>query len=113
MDQHLILVFPNVQAADTTLAAINALFEQCLQSQGHTITEHQIIGKNAETGEDMPSAARTVSWDVVKRSKSGVYYITSPTNDQRFVDYLSKLQPEVQALYTEQTMPEEFVSVIS
>jgi hypothetical protein len=73
--------------------------------QGYTVENGQLIGKNAKTGEDMPDAARTLTWDIVKESPTGTFYFTSLSMDPRFIKGMERL-PAMLLGFTEMVLPE-------
>jgi len=109
MDGFLIVVCKTKQNAETVLTALNSLAAVWWQSQGYTVINDQLIGKNAATGKDEPDSARTITWDTVKESPDKTFYFTSTSNSPQFKDALSMLPAEVQALYTEIEMPAEWM----
>lgn len=86
-----ILTFSTREEADLGLAIINMVAELWWIQQGYTVIDHQLVPKNAATGEDDLMAARTITWDEVQYSPTQVYYFTSPTSDERFANWRSFL----------------------
>jgi hypothetical protein len=72
--------FPNETTAQACLAQVNELGATLFEGLGYTVErvngDPVLIGKNAQTGDDVESA-KTTSWDVVKESPVGTYYFTS------------------------------------
>ena len=87
MDGSLILEFQTLEDAQTALAVINQIAAAWWQSQGFTVEDGELVGKNAKTGEDAPDKARTTTWDIVQESPDGTFYFSSLSNDLRFVDW--------------------------
>ena len=112
MDNYLILSFPTKAQAETCLKAINSLAAQWWQSQGYTVVDGQLVGKNAATGQDEPESAKTITWGVVKESPDGTFYLPSLRNDPRFIDGLEMLPADVQGLYEERTFPDAWKTEI-
>lgn len=106
MDGYLILECQSRESAAAVLDAINVLAGQWWQSQDFTVQDGQLVGRNAATGEDEPGSARTITWDTVKESLDGTFYLTSLRNDPRFVDGIEMLPAEVRALFEERPFPE-------
>lgn len=111
MDEHLILEFPTQQDAEQGIYIINLIASAYWQSQGYTVIDGQLIGKNSATGEDMPSSARTTTWDTVKLSPNNTFYFTSPSVDERFSAWRDML-PEGVVLPMDKVFPIEWVSVV-
>lgn len=107
MDEHLILQFNSEPEADFCLSVINQIAAGWWQSQGYTVIDGQLIGKNAATGEDMPERARTLTWDVPKLSPDKTWYITSPASSPNFKDWRSYL-PEGVSFPDDTIMPIEW-----
>lgn len=104
---NLILEFPTQTTAQQGLAVVNAIAAAWWQSQGYTVINGQLIGKNAATGEDMPDSARTLTWDVPKESPDKTWYITSPASSPNFKDWRSYL-PEGVSFPADTIMPIEW-----
>lgn len=107
MGQHLILEFPTQASAEQGLYIINLIAAAYWQSQGYTVIDGQLIGKNAATGEDMPESARTLTWDVPKLSPDKTWCITSPASSENFKDWRSYL-PEGVSFPDDTIMPIEW-----
>lgn len=86
-----ILVFDTEQECGQALAIINQIAAGWWVSQGYTVIDdggvNELIGKNAATGEDAPDKMRTTTWDVVKQSPTGTFYIIDPADNPNFVDW--------------------------
>ena len=104
----MILEFQTQTEADACLAVINQLAETYWVQQGYTVENHQLIGKNAATGEDEPMDTRTTTWDVVRASPVGTYYFTSLTGTH-FEAGMTHL-PQSVFNYTEKQYPQEWVT---
>lgn len=87
----MILEFDTQEKADACLKAINALAAQWWQSQGYTVEDGQLIGKNAKTGENAPNATRTITWDTVRESPDGTFYFASPSTKPQFKNWKQAL----------------------
>lgn len=90
MDKHIILEFETETKAQTCLGIINQLAAAYWQSQGYTVIDGQLIGKNAATGEDMPDSAKTITWDVVQLSPDNTYYFSDPAQNPNFSLWLER-----------------------
>jgi len=91
MDKLLIIEFPTETQANQCVDVINQIAATWWVSQGYTVIDGKLIGKNAATGEDMPDSAMTITWDIPKLSPNNTWYIASPTSDPKFYawrDYL-------------------------
>ena len=108
MDEHLILEFPTELEANQGLYIINLIAEAYWQSQGYTVINGQLIGKNALTGEDMPDSAKTITWDTVKHSPDNTFYFASPSVDERFSAWRDRL-PEGVVMPDDKTFPVEWI----
>lgn len=104
MDQPLILEFTTRQQADDCLIAVNQIAAAFWESQGYTVIEGRLIGKNVATGMDDLNAAQTITWDTVKESAAGTFYFQSLRSDPRFVDGMNQIPQEIFG-YTEKTLP--------
>lgn len=94
---------------EQVLDLTNQLASMWWQLQGYTVENGELIGKNAKTGEDMPDAARTTTWDEIKEHIDGTRYFTSLSNSPQFVDWEEYWQAyELPACYNEIEMPEEW-----
>ena len=107
-NRHLILVFNTKPQADYCLNLINQMAADYWMAQGYTVTNGQLIGKNAATGQDMPESARTVSWDIVQTSPDNRFYFASLSNDARFAKGMEQL-PAAQLGFTEIEFPAEWL----
>jgi hypothetical protein len=74
----MILEFQTQSEAQACLDAINQMAAAWWQSQGYNVADGELISKRR--GVDDPTSTRTVSWDTVKESPDGTFYITSLTN---------------------------------
>lgn len=108
MDEYLILEFPTQESAEQGLYIINLIAVAYWQSQGYTVIEGQLIGKNSLTGEDMPDSAKTITWDTVKQSPDGTFYFTSPIVDEKFSAWRERL-PEGVVLPEDKVFPVEWI----
>jgi len=104
MDQPLILEFTTRQQAEDCLIAVNQIAAAFWESQGYTVIEGRLIGKNVATGMDDLNAAQTITWDTVKESVTGTFYFQSLRSDPRFVDGMNQIPQEIFG-YTEKTLP--------
>lgn len=109
MDGFLILEFQTQKQANDCLAFVNILAETYWANQGYTVVNHQLIGKNALTGADDFTAAKTISWDEVKTSPAGTFYFTSLTGTH-FAQGMSHLDTVAMG-FTEKPFPPEWVPV--
>lgn len=104
----LILEFQTFLLAQTCLTALNQVAAVYWQSEGYTVNQTPdgpvLIGKNALTLEDNPSAI-TDTWDHVQESPDGTFYFTSPVMQYpTWRDFM----PEGVDLGIEKEMPEEW-----
>ena len=91
MDDHLILEFDTLQEAQACLGAINALAAVWWQTQGYTVIDGKLIGKNALTGEDEPNSQVTTTWaEILENGEK--YYFYSPSNNPRFPNWKEELE---------------------
>lgn len=102
MDGCLIIEFKSQSEAKLALSVIDQIAESWWQSQGYTVIDGELIGKNAATGSDMPDSAKTTTWDEVKYSPAKTWYITSPASSPNFKDWRSYIPEGV-------TIPEDIV----
>lgn len=107
MDGHLIIEFATKEQADFCVTVINQLAAAYWQAQGYTVVDGQLVGKNAATGEDMPDAAKTSTWDIPKQSPDGTWYITSPAVDTHFAAWRDRL-PEGVVFPVDKQLPTEW-----
>lgn len=105
MGEHLILEFPTQGTAEQGLYIVNLIAAAYWQSQGYTVIDGQLIGKNALTGEDMPDSTKTITWDAVKRSPDNTFYFTSPIVDEKFSAWRARL-PEGVTVPEDKPFPE-------
>ncbi len=110
MDSYLIIEFPTETEANQCLYVINQIASSYWQSQGYTVIDGQLIGKNALTGEDMPDSAKTITWDTVKQSPINTFYIISPNVDERFSAWRDRL-PEGLTFPADTLLPQEWIPV--
>ena len=109
MDEHLILEFSTQEAAQACLDAINSLAAQWWVSQGYTVIDGQLIGKNAATGQDQPDRARTITWAEIQQSPENTYYFASLSNDEKFKNWKQALADiGFTAIGTEKQKPAEW-----
>jgi hypothetical protein len=73
------------------LAVINQIAAAWWAAQGYTVVQGasgpELIGKDAYTGEDNPDACRTKTWAEPQEHPDGYWYIPSPVNDARFINW--------------------------
>ena len=110
MDNNTIIEFSTQQDAETGLAIVNQIASAWWQSQGYTVIDGELVGKNAATGQDEPEATKTKTWDIVKESPDGTFYFTSPATDARFVDWRSYL-PKGVTMPEDKAFPTEWIPV--
>ena len=108
MENILIIEFPTQESANQGLYIINLIAAAYWQSQGYTVIDGQLIGKNAATGEDMPNSARTITWDTVKQSPDNTFYFTSPSSEERFSLWRDSL-PEGVTMPSDKVFPIEWM----
>ena len=108
MGEHLILEFPTDAEAAQGLYIVNLIAAAYWQSQGYTVIDAQLIGKNAATGLDRPDSARTITWDEVKKSPDNTFYFTSPSADERFSAWRDRL-PDGVVLPEDKIFPIEWM----
>ena len=108
MDEYLVLEFPTEADAQACLDAINDMAATYWAEQGYTVVlnpetgKKELIGKNAATGQDMPDAARTITWDSVRLSPAGTHYFSSLRNKPDFAAAMDQLAV---FSFNEQTSP--------
>lgn len=106
MDGTLILK-GTLEQVEHDLSIINEIAAAWWASQGYTIIETEdgkaIVGKNAATGMDNPSAL-TTKWaePELLLDTTDVWFIPSPSADKRFIDWKSYL-PEGVSIECEET----------
>ena len=105
MDKH-ILEFTTQSEADNALAVINQIAENYWLSQGYTVINHQLVGK--KNGVDNPDACKTITWDTVKESPDGTFYISSPSSSERFVDWRDYL-PDGVVMPEDKAFPDAWI----
>lgn len=110
MDNNTIIEFSTQLEAETGLAIVNQIAAAWWQSQGYTVIDGELVGKNAATGQDEPTATKTETWDIVKESPDGTFYFTSPATDARFVDWRSYL-PEGVSMPEDKGFPIEWTPI--
>lgn len=108
MEQYLILEFQNRQAAEYCLAMIDNMASDFWVAEGYLVIDGELVGKNAATGQDMPGATRTLSWDVVRESPEGTFYFSSLRNDTRVTAGADRLPAEVFG-FIERVFPEAWI----
>lgn len=107
MDSILILSFPSKPEAEAALSIINDLARQLAMDYGYNIDENgSIVGKNAASGADVPSAV-TTTWDVPTLSPASTWYFVSPVIDPRFANWRASL-PEGVVMPEDQPLPSEW-----
>lgn len=84
MDRY--LIFDTEQEAQDALDIINQIASSWWASQGYTVINGELVGKNASTGLDEPEKARTTTWANIVPVQDG-YGFYSLSNDARFVDW--------------------------
>ncbi|MCB1529688.1 MAG: hypothetical protein H6853_03595 [Rhodospirillales bacterium] len=89
----LILEFTTQTEATNCLAAINGMAADYWSAQGFTVLDgsngKELVGK--KKGVDNLNAAHTLTWDQVKDSPEGTFYISSLSNEPRFAPALETL----------------------
>lgn len=110
MDKHLIIEFPTQAESEQGLSIINMIAAAYWQSQGYTVIDGQLIGKNAATGLDMPDSAKTITWDEVKKSPDNTFYFTSPRIDEKFIAW-RELLPDGVTMPSDKIFPIEWMPV--
>lgn len=108
MDGNLILEFPTEAQAAFGLGVINGIAAGWWQSQGYTVINNQLIGKNAATGQDMPESARTITWDTVKQSPDNTWYISSPASNPNFINWRDHI-PQGVTMPADKPIPESWI----
>lgn len=112
----LILEFTTRAAADTVLSAINAVAAAWWAEHGYTVVDEsgqkELIGRNAATGADRPTAARTTTWATVEQSPDGTWYFPSLSKDARFENWRDRMPPG-EDLGTERERPAAWFEGIS
>lgn len=91
MDEYLMQEFDSLEAAQACLAAINAVAQSYWLSQGYSVANGTLIGKNAASGEDMPEAVRTSTWAQIEAMEGGKFGFYSPSNSPRFALWKGRL----------------------
>ena len=91
MDGYLIVEFDTAEEAQSALDVINQIAAAWWQSQGYTVINGELVGKNAKSGLDDPRAAKTKTWDNIKLGDNGKYYFSSLSNNPMFVDWRAYL----------------------
>ncbi len=107
MDECLIIQFATKSEAQSTIVVINQIAAAWWASQGYTVIEGQLIGKNALTGQDMPDNVRTTTWDVPKESPDNTWYIVSPTSSPNFINWRDYV-PEGFVIPNDEILPENW-----
>lgn len=104
--------FTTRQAAEQCLAAINGMAAQFWTENNFTVVDEsgtkQLVGK--KNGVDNPSAARTVTWAVVKESPDNTFYFASLSNKPEFVNGTQQLI-DAGFVFTEKDFPAEWIPV--
>lgn len=89
MDGHIILA-GTLEDVSHDLFLINEIAANWWASKGYTILQtangKAVVGKNFNTGEDIPDAL-TTSWDTPQQAEDGAWFITDPATDARFIDW--------------------------
>lgn len=107
MDSILILSFASKPEAEAALSIINEMARQLAAGFGYHIDENgSIVGKNAASGADVPTAV-TTTWDVPQRSPLDTWYFVSPVIDPRFANWRASL-PEGVVMPEDQPLPPEW-----
>lgn len=109
MDGYLIIEFKTRTQAETALAVINQVAAAWWQSQGYTVINGELVPKNSD-GTDNLTAQRTTTWDEVKKSPVGTFYISSLVNDPRFVDWRDYL-PQGVSMPADKNFPATWITV--
>lgn len=93
MGDAVILEFDTAQKAALCLAVIDQLAAPYWAGQGYTVLQTEngavLIGKNAATGNDDPDGV-TRTWDEVRLSPDGTFYIFDPAVEARFSEWESR-----------------------
>jgi len=109
----LILEFNTDTEAEDCLSAINSLAEAYWVDNGYTLVDNggvnELVGK--VNGVDAPNNQHTTTWDTVKTSPDDTYYISSPSNNSSFSDWVQMLDDRgFTAIGTEKEFPAEWVT---
>jgi len=108
-----ILEFTTEAEAQTCLSVINAMASAWWVSKGYTVIDNngtkELVGKR--NGVDNTTATRTLSWDTVKESPDGTFYITSLTGTRdEWADWKQNLADSgFTAIGTEKDYPDDWV----
>ena len=76
-----VLLFKNKQSCEAALDRIDANNKAIAARAGYTIKDGVIVGKNPNTGEDVPDAVGTERWDIPHElpDGSGQWWIADPS----------------------------------
>jgi hypothetical protein len=77
-----IMVFETLALAQACNAAIDALAAPYWQGLGFTVTNGELVPKNAATGQDDLSAQRVTTWAIPLETPEGKWWITSLTGTE-------------------------------
>lgn len=110
MGRALILEFVKAEQAEACLDAIHAVMAARMKDAGYHIMnmgkDVHLVGRNALTGDGNSSpAARTIMWDVVRKSAEGTFCFFSPRHDCRFDDIMTQISDYP---FTEKEMPADW-----
>ena len=79
MDEHVMIwEFSDAGAAEVALFDVNAALAVHLQHGGYSVEADRVVGKNAETGSDVPDSLSLINWDTPRQSPDGTYYFLAP-----------------------------------
>lgn len=126
MDGALILEFETYQEASLCLDAIHTEMLTLMDAMGYRVLDvdgsKHLVGKNAQTGENILDGARTIIWDEIAQSPDGTFYFASPRNDPRFAhgvnmisgfSFIEKMRPREWAEQDAQETPGFFKRLVS
>ena len=98
----LILEWATKEEADKGLEFINQLAIMYHIEIGETViadpdspTGKKIVSRRASNGELRPDACGTKTWDSVKESPDGTFYIASPAVKPQYVNWRDRIPPGV------------------
>lgn len=108
--------FQTHEQATACLVQINELGATFYESLGYTVERVVgnpcLVGNDAETGEDVPSAVLTTTWDKVKTSPVGTFYFTSlAENNNITAEQATATTTQLQAVFgfVEKELPIEWL----
>lgn len=89
-----LMLIGSYEDVSSDLFVINQIAAQYYAGQDyiveHGVTGLELVGKNAETGEDAINAQRTLTWDEPRES-GDAWFIFSPSNDPRLSEWKNYL----------------------